>query len=88
MYRAIRVCVRASVCMCVCTCVCVCVCVMKNIQALYSFSLAYSLAELEPAVYMQLTGADLGGGEGGAPGARAPPFRSSNYIFMLRNRTV
>ena len=31
------------------------------------------------------TGADLGGG---APGARAPPFRSSNYIFMLRNRTV
>ena len=32
-----------------------------------------------------LPGADLGGG---APGARAPPFRSSNYIFMLRNRTV
>ena len=71
MYRAIRVCVRASVCMCVCTCVCVCVCVMKNIQALYSFSLAYSLAELEPAVYMQLTGADLGGG--GHRGHVPPP---------------
>ena len=24
-----------------------------------------------------------GGGGGGAPGARAPPFRSSNYIFMF-----
>ena len=50
---------RASVSMCVCTCVCVCacVCVMKNNSGsiyIVSHSRAYSLAELEPAVYMQL----------------------------------
>ena len=36
---------------------------------------------------LPLSGADLGGG-GGGTGGTCPPFRSSNYIFMLRNRTV
>ena len=54
-----------------------------------------SRAQLHPLSTAPKTssGADLvggggGGGGGGAPGARPPPFRSSNYIFMLRNRTV
>ena len=33
------------------------------------------------------TVADPGGG-GGAPGARAPPFRSSNYIFIVAQYSV
>ena len=32
--------------------------------------------------------ADPGGGAPGAPGARAPPFRLSNYIFIVAQYSV
>ena len=46
--------------------------------------------ELEDGADLGRGGGGGGGGEGGegGTGGHVPPFRSSNYIFMLYNRTV